>query len=246
MNRLPDISPRQAAVVAGVGYLAVFVLAIFANFVVREGLVDPGDAAATFENIAQAQGLFRVGVLSFLVVFILDVVIAWALFILFRPVSNDVSLLSAWFRLVYTVFLGVALVFMLAVLTLVGGADDLGVFDPGQLQASVSLLMDAFNHTWLVGLAAFGVHLILMAYLLLASGRAPRLLGVIVGIAGASYVIDTTATVLMPNYAEYAGLFLAMVAVPAVIGELWLGFWLLLRAGTPADGAPGEAPAVAS
>ena len=45
-NRHAEVAPGQAARIAGSGYLAIFVLAIFANFFVRERLIDPGDAAA--------------------------------------------------------------------------------------------------------------------------------------------------------------------------------------------------------
>ncbi len=43
--------------------------------------------------------------------FVADLLIAWALYIFFRNLSRDLSLLTAWFRLVYTVFLGVGLIF---------------------------------------------------------------------------------------------------------------------------------------
>ena len=43
-------SRRTAARIAGISYVALFALAIFANFFVREGLVVGGDAAATFTS----------------------------------------------------------------------------------------------------------------------------------------------------------------------------------------------------
>jgi hypothetical protein len=230
-NSIPETPPRRAATIAGIGYLAIFVLAIFANFFVREGLVEPGDAATTFSNIAGSQLLFRSGILAFLVVFLLDVIVAWALYIVFKPVSWDLSLLTAWFRLVYTVFLGVAIIFMLDVLRLVGGADFLASLEPAQLEARAMLSLDAFNYTWLIGLACFGIHLIMIAYLLWASGSAPRLLAIVLAIAGAAYVLDTTANVMLSDYADYADVFLAIVAIPSIAGELWFAFWLLLRAG---------------
>lgn len=228
---LSETSPRTAARIAGIGYLIIFVLAIFANFVVREGLIEPNDAAATFANIADSEFLFRAGVVGFLAVFIVDVVIAWALYVLFKTVSKQLSLLTAWFRLVYTVFLGVALIFFFVVLDLVSGADYLMVFEQGQLDAQVMLLLSAFNYAWLIGLAGFGIHLMLIGYLMLASGSAPRVLGILLAVAGAAYVIDTLANALLSNYAEYETVFLLIVAVPSVVGELAFAVWLLRRGG---------------
>ena len=226
-----EISPRTAARIAGIGYLIIFVLAIFANFIVREGLVDLDNAAATFANVADSELLFRAGIVSFLAVFIVDIVIAWALYVLFKSVNKEVSLLTAWFRLAYTVFLGVALIFFFVVLDLVSGAGYLSAFDPGQLDAQVMLLLNAFNYAWLIGLAGFGIHLMLLGYLMLSSGTAPNALGVLLAVAGAAYVFDTTANALLSNYGKYETVFLLIVAIPSVVAELWFAVWLLMRGG---------------
>lgn len=230
-THLTETTPRRAALIAGIGYLALFVLGLYANFFVREGLVDPDNAAATFANIADAEFLFRTGLISFLAIFILDVVIAWALYVLFRGVSRDLSLLTAWFRLVYTVLLGVAVIFLFGVLQLVDGPAWLSAFDAAQVDASAMLLLEAFNYAWLIGLAAFGIHLGLLGSLLLVSHRAPRALGVLLLVAGGAYVVDTVAYALLANYSDYENAFLVMVAVPAVIAELWFTVWLLRSGG---------------
>ena len=101
------ISLRTAALIAGTGLLVMFFAAIFANFFVIEGLIVPGDAETTLSNIMANQLLFRFGIVSFLIVLICDVVVAWALYVFFRPASTSLSVLAAWLRLVYTaVFLG--------------------------------------------------------------------------------------------------------------------------------------------
>jgi len=228
---ITELQPRTAAKIAGVGYLLIFVLAIFANFFVREGLIDATDVSATFSNIAESEFLFRAGIAGFLAVFIIDVVIAWALFVLFKAVSKQLSLLTAWFRLVYTVFLGVALIFFLLVVQLVSGAGYLAAFDQGQLDAQATLLLDAFNYAWLIGLAGFGFHLMLLGYLILASRIAPGTLGILLAVAGAAYVFDTLANILVSTYSEYETIFLLIVAVPSVVGELAFTVWLLARGG---------------
>lgn len=236
-NRHAEVSPRQAAKIAGYGYLAIFVLAIFANFFVRERLIEPGDAAATASNIMGSEALFRLGLASFLVVFVLDLVIAWALYVVFRHLNRDVSLLTAWFRLVYTALLGVALIFLFLVLQLVGGAEYLTAFEAGQLDAHVTVFLEGFNSAWLIGLVCFGIHLALLGSLVLTSGYIPKALGVLLILAGAGYVIDTLANALLANYGDYETTFLLIVAVPSLIGEFAFTIWLLLRGGKehPAD-----------
>jgi hypothetical protein len=154
-----------------------------------------------------------------------------ALFIVFKSVNRQVSLIAAWFRIVYTVFLGVAVVFLFLILELVSGAEFLNAFNQAQLEAQVALAAEAFSYTWLIGLASFGVHLIVVGYLLITSRWAPRALGIVIAVAGTAYVVDTFAYSLLSNHADYAGVFLAMVAVPSVVGEFAFAVWLLARGG---------------
>ena len=131
----------------------------------------------------------------------------------------------------YTVFLGIAAIFLFLALQLVGGAEFLAAFEPTQLDAQLMLALEAFNYTWLIGLAAFGIHLILIGNIMLRSSIAPKALGIMLAIAGGAYVFDTLAYALLSDYAEYEDVFVAIVAVPSVIAELAFAWWLLARAG---------------
>lgn len=143
MSTLTDTTRRTAARVAAVGYLALFVLAIFANFAVKQGMIDPSDAEATVAAVREQESLFRVGLAAFVVVFLIDVAVAWALYVLFAPAGRTRSLLIAWFRVVYSVLLGVGAVFMFLGLQIATGATGLA--------PDVALLMfAAFDFAWFV------------------------------------------------------------------------------------------------
>ena len=77
---MPRPADPHAGLVAGVGLMVMAALAGFGNFVVVEGLVTPGDAATTADDISASEGMFRLGVLGLYLVVVLDVVVAWALF----------------------------------------------------------------------------------------------------------------------------------------------------------------------
>lgn len=77
----------------------------------------------------------------------------------------------------------------------------------------------------------FGIHLALLGWLVLTSGYMPKVLGVLLILAGAGYVIDTLANALLANYGDYETMFLLIVAVPSLIGEFAFTIWLLTRGG---------------
>jgi hypothetical protein len=223
------ISYSKIARIAGFGYLIIFITGIFSNFLVLEGLIVQDDAVATLNNIKDSHMLFRLGIFSFLIMVLFDAVLAWALYILFKTVNKDISLLSGWLRLVNSAVFGIALYNLFGVLQIIDGAAYLKTFGNDNLQAHLMLLLNAFNNTWLIGLVFFGLHLFLLGYLILKSTYAPRFIGILLIFASIGYVVDSCANFLLPNYMDYKSIFMFIVVVPGVIGELSLTFWLLFR-----------------
>ncbi|MDQ8735028.1 DUF4386 domain-containing protein [Paenibacillus sp. LHD-38] len=229
-NLNTEASPIYYARIAGFGLLLMAVLAMFSNFSVLNGLIIPDDAATTANNIITNELLFRSGIVSFVIVLMLDVLITWALYVLLKPVNKNLAMLAALFRLVYTAIFGVALYHFLNVLQLLSGAEYLKVFTTEQLHAQVMLLINAFNNGWLIGLVFFGFHLLVVGYLIIKSGGyIPKLIGIFLILSAAGYLIDSFAHFLLPNYDDYKTIFLLIVAIPGVIGELSLAFWLLIK-----------------
>lgn len=197
---------RQASLVAGIGLLLMSALAAFGALFVVEGLVTPGDAAQTTKDISGSEGLFRVGIVSLYAVVVLDVVVAWALFHFFKSVDQGLSQLAAWLRLAF------AGVFLVAIghLAMAAGAQD------------PMPHIDSYFDIWSAGLFLFGAHLVLIGWLAFRSGFVPRLLSLLLVIAGAGYVFDTVFAVLVPDSSFE-------VSTVTFLGEFVLMIWLLIR-----------------
>lgn len=88
-------SMRTASLTAGVALALMAALAAFGVFGAIDALITPGDAAKTAQHISEAQALFRQGIASLILVAVLDIVVAGALFTLFAPVDRTVSLAEA-------------------------------------------------------------------------------------------------------------------------------------------------------
>jgi len=182
----------------------------------------PGDATTTANNIMTSEILFRIGICSILIVLICDVVVAWALYIFLKQVNESLSLLTAWFRLVYAATLGIALLNFVIVLILLSGANYLAVFETDQLHAQVMLFINAFYDVWAIGLIVFGFHLLSLGYLAFKSDYIPKILGVLLMLAGLSYLIDYIGNFLFPNLD-------AAISMVLGWGELLFMFWLLFK-----------------
>lgn len=226
---ITEKTPQFYAKVIGFGLLLMALLALFANFFVIESFIIPGDAAATVTNLTDNELLFRLAIASFVIVLVLDVIISWALYILLRRVNKSFALLAALFRLTYTAIFTASIFNFVSVLELINEASYLMLLETNQLHAQVMLLIDAFRNGWLIGLVFFGVHLLLIGYLVFKSGFMPKLLGILVILAGLGYLIDSFAKIILSNYTDFETMFILIVAIPGAIGELALAIWLLVK-----------------
>src|SRR6476469_575658 len=218
----PNRSVRNASLTAGIALLLISALAVFGYFVAVQGLVTPGDPTQTANNITESSGLFRLGIASLYLVIPLDILVGWALYRVFSPVSKSLSMLAATLRVAFAVVFMVAISRLVDVLRLLDNDSYLAVFSPAQLHTQELLAINAFNDVWHAGLFLFGLHLLVVGYLAFKSGYVPKFIAVLVVIDGLSYAVDTFGTVLSPGQWTDTATF-------TFIGELLLGLWLVIR-----------------
>jgi len=217
-------SINKTARIAAVLILLTAVLAPFSMIYVPSTLVVPGDAATTANNIGASEGLFRLGIVSDSLVFLLEIVIVVLLYVLLKPVNQTLSLVAAFSRLAMAVIQGINLLNYFAVLLLLSGAGYLAVFSPDQLHALALLFLGAHELVALIWGLFFGFHLLVLGYLVYKSGYVPRILGVVLVVTSLCYLIQSFGNMLLPQYAET----FAAIGFLAII-ELAFPLWLLIK-----------------
>jgi len=221
-KQFSNISQRQSALIAGVGLLIMTLFAIYAYNFIFPKLIVFDDAYATVHNIKANEFHFRIGVCSYLVVIICDIVVAWSLYIFLKPVDQGISLLTAWLRLVYATIYAMALVSYFNVLQLLNGHDYQKGDNVDWIHTEIMMAIDTFNITWSIGFIFFGLHLAVLGYLVFKSQYIPKTLGILLIIVGLSYLLDYFAEFLFPiadlDFSTYIGW-----------GELLFMFWLLWK-----------------
>ena len=194
-----DISQRKVALIAALGLLGMAVLAPLALFGVLNTLVDTGSPTATVANIVESEGTFRLAIAAFLVVAFLDVLVAWALYVLLRPVNGSLAMLVGWLRLAAAAASLPALANLLDVAQLLGGPVA-STLPAAVVQAQVMASVASFHNAMDIHLAIFGVHLLGVGVLVYKSVQFPRFLGALVVIAGVGYLADTFTRILVPDF----------------------------------------------
>jgi hypothetical protein len=188
---------RQAALIAGFAYLLNPVS--YAEFTLYPRIVIPGHIAQTVANIGAHPTLFLAIFFCYLINFVGDVVIAWALYFLLAPTNKAVALLASIFQLVYTAVALSASFNLLIAHRMVTVPEYAALFSSGALQAQVALLLHSFRYVYSLSLVIFGLHLLLVGGLIYRSGYLPKWLGVVLVIDGLGWVIYPLQPYLLPN-----------------------------------------------
>lgn len=215
-------SLQQKARIAGVFYLFIFICAGFAEGYVRTGVLVPGDASATTQNILASERLFRLGLASDLLAFVFDAIVAVLLYVILKPVSKTLSLMAASFRLIAHPAIGsLNMLNHYAALAVLNGT--LGI---NQTESFSLLFMNLHSTGYLIAGVFFGVHLLILGYLVIKSELFPKLLGWLLGIAAFGYLIESFGSFLSP---DHTNIYTMIVTVTAVLGEISFTLWLLVK-----------------
>jgi hypothetical protein len=226
-SRSTVASPQTYARIGGLLYLFIIVAAGFGEIFVRNRLIVWGDAAATANNIVGSETLFRVGLAGEMLTCVCDVALAIILYVLLRPVSRNLSLLAAFFRLTFVGIYGVTKLFEIAALVALGGADALKALGSSQLHDLAYLSLRVHSLGYGASLLFFGVCCILFGHLIHRSGYLPRSIGIMLALAGYGYVAFSLAQMLSPAFA--AKVLFPWVLPLAFVAETALCLWLLVK-----------------
>ncbi|MGE5394587.1 MAG: DUF4386 domain-containing protein, partial [Candidatus Saccharibacteria bacterium] len=222
MDSASKISTASAALIAGLGLLVMAVAAPFAELYVLPKLIVPYMTAQTAANIQAHESLFTAAIYAYFITFICDLIVAWALYILLKPVNEHLSLLTALFRWVYTVIAIMALMNLITALGLLTTPKYLTIFEKDQLYAQAMVSIRAFKNHWYFGIILFAIHLFLLGYMVIKSTYIPKILGILLIITGTGYLLNSIRPYFFPSISIDFAMF-------TFFGELVFMLWLLIK-----------------
>ena len=216
---------RRKARSAGLLYLLMGLIAPLGLIYVPGKLVVSENATATADNIRSSETLLRMGIGSELLHQVIFVFLILALFRLFRPVSERQAILMAVLGLVSVPIVMLNVVNEVAALIAVSGAAFLSVFSKGQLDALAYLFLRLHSQGINVATILWGLWLFPFGLLVIWSEFIPRVLGILLIIAGVGNVVSAATTVLLPRYAHQIDPVTTILGLGEIPIMIWLLFW---------------------
>ncbi len=214
---------------AGLLYVVTSIFGFFAMGYAPGKLIVHGNAAATANNIAASETLFRLGIAAQLIGMAGFIFVALALYNLLKGVNRPQASL-----MVTLIVVSVPIAFLnelnsIAALVLVRGADFLSIFEKPQRDALAMLFLNLHHHGLVVAEIFWGLWLFPLALLVYRSRFLPRFLGVWLALAGFAWVILSLASILFPEVQDKVYAY----SQSAFFGEIAFMLWLVIKGAKP-------------
>ena len=217
-----DLLRNKTARVAGLLYLIMALCSAFGMIYVDSKIYVAGDAAATAGNIQAFAGLIRLGFVSSLVAQISFLFLVYVLYKLLKSVDIDLARIMVVLVVASVPLTCLNLLNQLAPLILLNGAGYASAFDPAQLHALAMMFLDLHKQGIFIAQIFWGLWLFPLGILVFRSGFIPKVLGILLVIAGIGYLVDSLSFFLVPNLG-------ISVSSVTFIGELLFLLWLLIK-----------------
>lgn len=212
----------------GSAYLTLAVFGMLGFLAIRPQLRVEGDPTATLDRLVEHAALAHTGIALELLVVIAQAAAALGFFALYRHDRPDLGFGVAIFGMGNAAaILGSAALLVAAS----GVAADSALAPAGDAAATVALLLTIADAFWAVGAVFFGLWLLPMGWFAISTRRMPRVLGWILVVGGAGYVLSAVLGAGIPWIPAAA---IDVLTIPATIGELWMVGYLLIRGIRPA------------
>jgi hypothetical protein len=178
---------KKQARLAGLLYFLASIPAPFGLIYVPNKLVVLNDATATANHIRASESLLRLGIGCELFSSIMFILVVVALYQLFKPVNETHALAMMILILVSIPMYLLSVVYEIAALFVVSGANFLSVFDTAQLNTLAYIFMRLHNRTILLGEIVGALWFFPFGLLVIRSRFIPRILGYLLFVAAFGY-----------------------------------------------------------
>ncbi len=208
---------------AGAAYLVAMATSIL-GFIPTQYIV-AGDVVQTATNIIANERIFRIGIASNLLTYIVDIALILALYLLLKPVNKTLASLAVFLRLMETACLAMGVTDELVTIRLLTSSTYSGLMEPSQLYTFARISMASYASSFSVGFIFLGLGSTVFSYVLLKSGYIPRFLA---GLGIFSSLLVASGTLLVIVFPEFRKLFPYGYG-PMGIFEITLGLWFLIK-----------------
>ncbi|MEN6317092.1 MAG: DUF4386 domain-containing protein [Clostridiaceae bacterium] len=217
-------SNKKTARLAGFFFLLMVVFGLFAEIFFREKLFVSNDIAATVSNILSNVFLYRIGIVSDILMSLSYLFTALILYKLLFSANRNMAATMVIFATAGSVLLMFNILNEIAPLYILSGNDYLNSFNSSQLQSLAMLFYNLYQHGYMIGQIFFALWVLPLGILIYKSKFIPKVFGIL-------FVIETIFGLMavIVHFLVSNGTMETILLLPGTIAEFSFMFWLLIR-----------------
>ena len=216
----------RTARISGILYLILIIFGILNLIIIPSRLIIWDNAAETFDNIANAERLFRWGIAFGIITFLAFLLLPLALYKLLHSVSTAQAILMVIFAMVSIPVSFVNILSKYAVLTIISKPEFLNSLTVAELQGQAMFYLNLYNNGIELSQIFWGLWLFPFGYLVFKSGFLPKFFGIMLMAGCFGYLFEFLNQLLFPEF--HNSTLSTLVGLPASIGEIGVCLWLLI------------------
>ena len=210
-------------IIAGITYSLIIILAMIPTAILDIGsLLKEANA---IENFVAQEGVFRFAIFIEFLMFILVMVLSWVLYIILKPVNKNLAQFGLIFRFGEALLGCVVIMFYLAIIMFLSGAEYLQVFEPEQQQALARFFLKLSGIGYYVLLVIMGIGAGVYCYLFYISNYIPKALSIWGMVSYTTMIIYGLINIALQDAPRE----LAYAMAPGALFELIMGLWLVFK-----------------
>lgn len=218
--------PRYARA-TGVAILLSLVFGLLGESYLPGKIIVGGDPTATSANIVAHPTLFRFTFAAYLVEAFCDIILCVLWYIVLKPVNRHLALISAFVGVASMVTFAIAQACFWSSSLLVKDVAGMSEFTAAQRDALAYLALRFSTMISSLFLGFYGVASMIRGYLIARSGYLPKILGVLLVVGGAGFLLRCLTYILVPQYGS------DWMLMPMAVAGIPLMLWLLVKGVRP-------------
>lgn len=213
------MNKKIAAQTAGYSIILMALIAGFAFGFAYPKIYNASNISLTKNYLIDNIFLYKVMITSIVLIIIFDLIVTYTFYVYFKNIDRFIALLAAALRAIYTIILGIAMSFLIDNRNVTSQSNNLLVYNFQQ-----------FEFIWSIGLVLFGIHLFLIALLIILDNDIPGMLWILTFVGAISYFLVYFLK-LTSNDEKFVNILENSLTLPMVLAELGLAIWLIVKGG---------------
>ena len=214
---------HRCARYAGVAMLLTLVFGALGESYLPGKIIVSGDAAATAANITAHPTLFRLSFATYLVEGFCDIILCVLWYVILKPVNKNLALISAFIGVVSMITFAIAQSSFWASSIILQNTGGMTAFTEEQRTALAYLSLRISTMIASLFLCFYGTASAIRGFLIMRSGYLPKVLGVLLMIGGAGFILRSLTYILAPAYGS------SLMLIPMAVAGIPLTLWLLVK-----------------